>query len=52
MADSGAYYELERAKALPGQTANRLQGGLNCLREHGLAYTLRYVCGKEKEIAP
>ena len=38
-----AYFALREKKALPEMTRGRVEGGLKCLKEHGLPYTIQYV---------
>lgn len=38
-----AYFALKKEKTLPGMSRSRLEGGLRCLKEHGLRYTVKYV---------
>ena len=49
MDEPESYFRLEREGELEEKALNRLQGGLWCVRDHGLAYTLRYMLSKRGE---
>ena len=45
-----AYFEMKKERTLPGMNRSRVEGGLQCLKEHGLRYTVKYALNGGKQV--